>query len=99
MNHSNQTIKPSWFTAPRWANFLAQDNNGDWFWYEYMPTIRHNNKYWTEDIVCGAVEMAYRETNPGHFPAFDVSLEARPKGSRRRKQRVDKGKQRNRQTA
>lgn len=26
--------KPSWDTAPEWANYLAMDGNGEWFWYE-----------------------------------------------------------------
>jgi len=29
--------KPDWKNAPEWANWLAQDNNGNWYWYEYKP--------------------------------------------------------------
>ena len=29
--------KPSWFTAPDWANYLAMDPSGDWYWYEFEP--------------------------------------------------------------
>ena len=28
---------PSWKDAPEWANWVAQDRNGDWFWYEHEP--------------------------------------------------------------
>jgi len=31
------TGKPSWEIAPKWANWLAQDSNGSWFWYEHKP--------------------------------------------------------------
>ena len=29
--------KPSWDLAPEWANFLAQDRDGAWVWYEMRP--------------------------------------------------------------
>lgn len=31
-------MKPDWTKAPTWAQFLAQDRNGKWFWYEARPT-------------------------------------------------------------
>ena len=37
-------LKPSWDDAPEWANWLAQDENGEWYWYEDMPVKRTN--YW-----------------------------------------------------
>ena len=30
-------MKPDWEYAPEWANFLACDCNGSWFWYENKP--------------------------------------------------------------
>lgn len=30
--------KMDWSEAPVWANFLAQDADGRWFWYERRPT-------------------------------------------------------------
>ena len=29
--------KPSWDDAPEWANFLAMDSSGKWYWYENKP--------------------------------------------------------------
>lgn len=29
--------KPSWKDAPGWANWLAMDEDGTWFWYEAEP--------------------------------------------------------------
>jgi len=29
---------PSWKDAPDWANWLAQDSDGEWFWFEDKPT-------------------------------------------------------------
>ena len=29
--------KPDWKGAPEWANYLAQDMNGVWYWFEFEP--------------------------------------------------------------
>lgn len=29
--------KPTWENAPAWANWLAMDRDGYWFWYENEP--------------------------------------------------------------
>lgn len=29
--------KPTWGNAPEWANWLAQELDGSWFWYEKEP--------------------------------------------------------------
>lgn len=28
---------PDWKDSPRWANWLTQDKNGEWFWWELEP--------------------------------------------------------------
>lgn len=30
-------IKPDWNTAPWWAQWLAMDSCGKWYWYEFEP--------------------------------------------------------------
>jgi hypothetical protein len=32
-------MKPCWENAPRWANYLAQDSDGSWWWHENKPEI------------------------------------------------------------
>lgn len=32
-------MKPDWSDAPEWANHLAMDEDGCWYWYELKPTI------------------------------------------------------------
>ncbi|MCE5317856.1 MAG: hypothetical protein LLG04_10950 [Parachlamydia sp.] len=32
-------MKPDWKDAPSWANYLAQDEVGLWFWYEEEPNL------------------------------------------------------------
>lgn len=29
--------KPDWSSAPEWAEWLAMDGNGQWFWYRIKP--------------------------------------------------------------
>lgn len=35
--------KPSWNRAPEWAQYLAQDQDGTWWWFEDEP----EKKQWT----------------------------------------------------
>lgn len=32
--------KPNWNDAPEWANYLAQDKTGRWWWFKDEPVIR-----------------------------------------------------------
>jgi hypothetical protein len=30
-------MKPDWKDAPEWAQYLAMDESGSWWWFEYEP--------------------------------------------------------------
>lgn len=30
-------MKPDWKDAPEWANWLAMDSDGGWWWHEKKP--------------------------------------------------------------
>jgi hypothetical protein len=59
-------MKPDWKDAPEWANWLAMDADGKWFWHEYEPRLRQRdwdsfgaislagdtNSHWEEAISC-----------------------------------------------
>ena len=32
-------MKPNWEDAPEWANWLAMDADGEWYWFEEEPEI------------------------------------------------------------
>lgn len=32
-------MKPDWKDAPEWANWLAMDKTGEWWWYENEPML------------------------------------------------------------
>lgn len=38
--------KPSWDDAPEWAQWLAQDGDGAWWWCEAEPKAAHTIEEW-----------------------------------------------------
>ena len=63
--------KPSWETAPRWANWLAQDGDGFWNWYRSKPAwAKSNGEGGGYYAIDGMVQPAFLE-QPG-------TLEPRP---------------------
>jgi len=38
--------KPDWSKAPSWSKWLAQDKDGQWFWWENEPHIRASIDFW-----------------------------------------------------
>lgn len=40
-------MKPDWKDAPEWAQWLARDENGSWFWYATRPLVSGNR--WITD--------------------------------------------------
>lgn len=61
--------KPSWKEAPAWAEWLAQDKHGDWWWHKQNPEI-------TED---GFDSTCAKESNTGEVLGdWRDTLERRP---------------------
>lgn len=52
--------KPDWKLAPEWANYLAFDANGKWFWFENEPKIHDSEDIWRPN--CGRNEPAVHWT-------------------------------------
>ncbi len=48
-------MKPSWNNAPDWANYLAQDDDGNWHWYESEPNWSEADAEW---LTFGKYELA-----------------------------------------
>ena len=59
---------PDWNDAPSWANWLAMDAGGEWYWYENKPELSGAGFF---DPV-GKVELA-------EIPNWTESLQQRPK--------------------
>lgn len=45
-------MKPNWEAAPAWANWLAMDDDGEWFWYQIKPKYSASNGYWHSKGRC-----------------------------------------------
>lgn len=69
-------MKPNWKDAPEWAQYLAQDSDGSWYWYEQKP--EHDFTWW-------------KPVNVSKFQTAEISsdwqdsLEKRPERKQERK--------------
>jgi len=69
-------MKPDWKDAPPWASYLAQDEGGEWYWYEVSPKLEEDDdNYWNN--VSGTRYSLIHEYNPPN-PDWRSTLEARP---------------------
>lgn len=66
--------KPDWKDAPKWAKWLAQDSDGEWFWYSEEPSLPSHKAGWIAPV--GAFQEWARKT-PNH-EQFQLTLERRP---------------------
>ena len=39
-------MKPSWNDAPKWAQYVAKDRSGFWWWYECEPSYEDESGSW-----------------------------------------------------
>lgn len=60
--------KPTWDTAPEWAQWLAKTRKGNWYWFENEPTLTPNKGAWLDS---GKIQSA-------KLPAAQPYLECRP---------------------
>lgn len=62
-------MKPDWFGSPEWANYMAMDYYGNWWWFENKPEL--GNHTW--------IENGGRSEELGDLgPYWRDSLEPRP---------------------
>jgi len=66
--------KPSWDDAPPWAAYLAQDSDGEWFWYSEKPNLPAGKSGWVDEI--GSLYAWARKTP--NYESFRLTLERRP---------------------
>lgn len=62
-------MKPDWKDAPEWAQWLAMDSDGYWYWYSHEPYVITEG--WVNDIS----NIAYA----GCSKPWHLSLTGRPK--------------------
>ena len=82
--------KPSWDDAPEWAELLAQDDSGEWYWYASKPTHPGMKSWWpapgANNVQCGKGEVLgdWRDTlekrpEQAEFEPFVSVEDANPK--------------------
>lgn len=67
--------KPDWKDAPEWANWLAQDKDGEWCWWNIAPI--KTASLWTQ----GYPEESYFFESVGYLEKildWQCTLEERP---------------------
>lgn len=69
MSNNNNT-PPPWSEAPPWAMWLAQDENGSWFWYSEKPIEK------PDMFDSGGKISLCKYTDPN--PNWKTTLEKRP---------------------
>ena len=65
-------MKDVWENAPEWANWLAMDGDGVWWWYECEPCLTHDSE-WEYDIYV-AVNGRFEKLESSYTP----TLQQRP---------------------
>jgi len=64
--------KPDWKNAPEWAEWLAMDSNGEWYFYEELPIALHNG--WVPNYSSSECVLASEPVSS----AWRITLERRP---------------------
>lgn len=66
-------LKPDWKDSPEWAQWLAQDSNGKWFWYEREPLVHFQT--WDADLKAESSRVAEAKSD---LVPWRETLECRP---------------------
>ena len=73
--------KPSWEGAPEWAELLAQDDSGEWYWYASKTAHPGMKSWWpapgANNVQCGKGEVLgdWRDTLEKRPEEFKPSIE------------------------
>lgn len=67
--------KPEWKDAPIWADWLAMDADGKWYWYQSQPIARNGVWRYNES---GEWDMNMLASPNADYYEAKMSLERRP---------------------
>jgi len=68
-------MKPDWCDAPEWAQYLTQDRDGTWGWWEKKPEY-DDGDWWAENSRWEHLPVTANKFLTWTQP--DISLEERP---------------------
>jgi hypothetical protein len=66
--------KPDWKDAPKWAQWLAMDSDGEWWWFEEKPRLVLYHDFWVKHDPSSKYARA-KFSDP---PPLEPVLEPRP---------------------
>lgn len=70
--------KPDWSKAPSWSKYLAQDKDGQWFWWEKEPCVTKGFDFWMPGpSTKGGIDRASSMTDD-QCENWKETLEPRP---------------------
>lgn len=69
--------KPEWKDAPEEAKFLAQDSDGDWYWWTGKPEAIQELGYWMPGEHGGAIPAVILPEMEVH-DGWKETMESRP---------------------
>jgi len=64
---------PDWDKAPIWANWVAQDESGEWYWYKDKP--KWHDFFWSG---LGTIHMLAHQSQPTNKEYSKRSLRLKP---------------------
>jgi hypothetical protein len=67
---------PSWDDAPEWANWLAQDFDGEWCWFEFAPYVDTTGEAW--DNAGKSKDVPRESWSISHNFSWRNTLQSRP---------------------
>lgn len=71
--------KPDWEDAPEWANWVAQDKDGDWYWWQEQPLVLRHPFWMPSDAdSTGEIDLAKRGKINTIIAEWTTNLEQRP---------------------
>lgn len=70
--------KPDWKDAPEGFEFLAQDGDGEWFWWIEKPYPDYKCGYWMSDFKTNDCRQASPDCLNLNIEGWHETLEHRP---------------------
>jgi hypothetical protein len=70
--------KPDWSEAPEWAKWLAQDKDGDWYWWQDEPVVLREPFWMPNADDTGEIGLAKPAKFNEVILEWTTNLEQRP---------------------
>lgn len=71
-------MKPDWKDAPEWAQWLAQDSDGDWWWYAVEPLVVTEESGMGHEVQHSWSPQFGTQCEVAGHSQFELPIEERP---------------------